>query len=281
MRALLKVCAVCVMIVVVALGALFLLFGCSRGSQPAQQEASPRERDLSAAPAPLEHEGGWEEFALLLSTSVWASSELTETHGGRQVVYAAENLFDGDPSTCWAEGAGGNGTGESVAFITNKPVERIGLVNGFARDRDIFMKNNRVKSIRVSVIPAFTAPGLVTENDYHLFLGLSYHDREDIELQDTMEMQYVRFPFSEEEQRTIIRETTERFFQDHPPFASAIEGELGLGAYGDLSETGREEYRDLVRAAFSMYCVRLEIADVYPGSAYDDTCLSEVEVAFH
>ena len=298
MRALMKAPVASLILVLVAAGTLVPLSGCSKSpptereeaslqeAAPREQEQAPQEQEATSPeqePAPARTgapEAAWEEFSLRLSTSVWASSELKETHGEHEVVYAAGNLFDGDHATCWAEGAEGDGMGESVTFIADKPVDRIGLVNGYARDGDIFRKNNRVKAVRVSLIPAFTAPGLVTENDYYLYFGLVHPVGGDVGIEDSRELQYVDVPFTGQQQVDLMREAAERFLAEHPPFASAIEQELGLGAYEELSESEREEYWHLMRAAFSMYCVRLEIAEVYPGSAYHDTCLSEVEVVF-
>ncbi|MFW6181830.1 MAG: NADase-type glycan-binding domain-containing protein, partial [Spirochaetota bacterium] len=258
---------------------LFPLAGCSRSprAEPEEaslQEASPKEQETASQqepppqqePSPKQEpppkreslpgrpgspDAAWEEFSLRLSTSVWASSELKETRGDREVVYAAGYLFDGDHATCWAEGAEGDGTGESVTFIADRPVERIGLVNGYARDEGIFMKNNRVKAVRISLIPAFTAPGLVTENDFYLYFGLVHPVGGDVVIEDTRDLQYVDVPFTGQQQLDLMREAAERFLAEHPPFASAIEQELGLGAYEELSGGGREEYWNLMRAAFS------------------------------
>jgi hypothetical protein len=267
----------------VALAASVLLAGCSEkegdaaAGEEGQSETS-RVSQLAESDIP-KPEGNWQEFSLQLTDSVWASSELTETSGGAERVYSAENMFDGNRSTCWAEGAPG-GTGESVTFIADRPVARVGIVNGYARDQEIYQKNNRVAKMSVSVFPAFTAPGLVTENDWYLYYGLEYPAGGVVELADTMETQYFDFPLSVEQQPAIMRDAMNRFLSDHPQFATAIEKDLGLEKFHELSESGREEYRRLVRAAFSMYCVRFQVTEVHPGDSYDDTCVSEVEMEF-
>ena len=75
----------------------------------------------------------WQELSTKLEQSVWASSVFCEQIRGQEVCYAPEQLFDGDPGTCWVEAAPGGGTGEWVLFAVNRPVEGLRLTNGFAR----------------------------------------------------------------------------------------------------------------------------------------------------
>jgi len=54
--------------------------------------------------------------------------------------------FDGDPATCWAEGDGLSGGGESVTVVLDKPVrvDAVGVIPGYF-DMRLFRKNNRLK----------------------------------------------------------------------------------------------------------------------------------------
>ena len=49
------------------------------------------------------------------------------------MTFAAANLLDGAPETCWR--MPGDGTGESITFGFDEPVEvtEVGLVNGYAK----------------------------------------------------------------------------------------------------------------------------------------------------
>jgi hypothetical protein len=69
--------------------------------------------------------------------------------------YAPANALDGDPATVWAENAVGDGIGEWIwVNLTqiNKMgkerdfcLEKIGIVNGFAKDSSTYRANNRVR----------------------------------------------------------------------------------------------------------------------------------------
>lgn len=74
------------------------------------------------------------------------SSVLDPQFGNR---YGPGNLFDGDPATAWVEGARDDGVGEAlvVRFAQATEVSRIQLMNGYNKNRDIYAKNNRVKSL--------------------------------------------------------------------------------------------------------------------------------------
>jgi hypothetical protein len=82
-----------------------------------------------------------------------ASSTLA---AGKEFRYDAQLLAEDDPDTdssAWVEGVKGDGIGESVTLTLDKPakVKRIGLVNGYAKNDDIYTKNNRVAKLDVSV----------------------------------------------------------------------------------------------------------------------------------
>jgi phosphate transport system substrate-binding protein len=76
-----------------------------------------------------------------------ASSELSDSQGS----YPAQNLIDASFQT-WAEGARGNGTGESFTLTTGEPKQIAGfaLKNGYG-DLNYFLKNNRVKSFKIYI----------------------------------------------------------------------------------------------------------------------------------
>jgi hypothetical protein len=75
---------------------------------------------------------------------------------GKEFRYDAQLLAEDDPDTgssAWVEGVKGDGLGEAVTLTLDKPakVRRIGLVNGYAKNDDIYRKNNRVSKLDVSV----------------------------------------------------------------------------------------------------------------------------------
>jgi len=73
-----------------------------------------------------------------------ASSVLDPQYGNR---YGPGNLFDGNLSTAWVEGVSGNGAGQKVLITFDRPRRLSGIefVNGYAKNRDIYTKNARVR----------------------------------------------------------------------------------------------------------------------------------------
>ncbi|MEM9633684.1 MAG: caspase family protein [Pseudomonadota bacterium] len=81
---------------------------------------------------------------------VCASSVLDPQYGNR---YGAVNLLDGNTSTAWVEGVGGNGAGESILIAFDRPrlLSGFDIVNGYAKSRDIYSKNARLQTARITL----------------------------------------------------------------------------------------------------------------------------------
>lgn len=77
--------------------------------------------------------------------TVCASSVLDPQYGNR---YGPANLFDGKTSTAWVEGVSGNGAGQKVLIDFGHPrlLSGFQVVNGYAKNRDIYTKNARVRT---------------------------------------------------------------------------------------------------------------------------------------
>jgi len=77
------------------------------------------------------------------------SSVLDPQFGNR---YGPGNLVDVNPATAWVEGVKGDGVGEAfvIRFKAPATVSRLHLMNGYNKNRDIFIKNNRVRSFVVT-----------------------------------------------------------------------------------------------------------------------------------
>jgi len=162
----------------------------------------------------------WQELSTKLERSVWASSVFCEEIGAEQVCYTPEQLFDGDPGTCWVEAAPGGGIGEWVLFAVNRPVEGLRVTNGFARSPALYRSNNRLERVR---------------------------------LQDIPEPQLVEFSVTYEEHRRLVWEALDRFYDSYPFFMREIEKDLGLEP--NLGKEQLKPYQDLifsVRAAGSV-----------------------------
>jgi hypothetical protein len=85
-----------------------------------------------------------------------ASSTLAPTKSGdEEITYEAANVADGDPGSCWAEGAKGPGVGESLTLKLRIPrkVSAISVRNGYAKweKEELYYKNGRVAEFAVSI----------------------------------------------------------------------------------------------------------------------------------
>jgi len=70
--------------------------------------------------------------------------------------YSPINAFDGDKTTAWVEGVGGYGQGEWLFFNLSEKnkfdktwlfyLEKFGIRNGYTKSKELYRKNNRVKT---------------------------------------------------------------------------------------------------------------------------------------
>ncbi len=106
---------------------------------------------LSTEPAPFSMRLAGDPGYARLDTSAieaYASSEQVDQYG----YYAAANANDADPSTAWAEGAGGAGEGEWLSlFFSEQKVAGFAIRAGYQRSADTYNANGRPADIRVSV----------------------------------------------------------------------------------------------------------------------------------
>lgn len=89
----------------------------------------------------------WMKYAGFTAT---ASSVLKEPDGTE---HKAESVGDWGRDTAWVEGQESDGVGESITLTLKQPakVSRVGLVNGYAKSRELYAANNRAMMLKVSV----------------------------------------------------------------------------------------------------------------------------------
>jgi hypothetical protein len=89
-------------------------------------------------------------------SKVWASSTLA---AGKNVNYKVANLMDYDLRTVWSEGAAGNGLNEFVAmqfpgknkYGNTTVLTSVTILNGYVKNNELWKKNGRVKTFRLSI----------------------------------------------------------------------------------------------------------------------------------
>ena len=80
-------------------------------------------------------------------TGIYHSSALTDG----SYIYSAQNLVDGNISSCWSEGVYSFGIGESIVINFDKSykIHGINIWNGYQKSSELFYKNSRPSSIRI------------------------------------------------------------------------------------------------------------------------------------
>lgn len=186
-------------------------------------------------------------FSALFYHNAEASSELKS----KNEQYAAKNVIDNNLSTAWVEGVSGSGINENIKidfapYTAGGKIEgstlinKIGIINGYSKDKDTFKSNNRVKKIRIS---------------YYSSLGL--------EEDKTRELL---------ENDKILGSSGIQSNNNHDPRLN----EVILGDYL-LEDKMEMQYIQLNEPLLASY-IKITILDVYKGDKFDDTCISEVKV---
>jgi len=161
--------------------------------------------------------------------------------------YNASRLFDQNFSTCWAEGSKGFGRGDWVIFNS---IAIFWIYNGMWRSKALFYANNRVRRMKISFYEIYardySTHNLTTmkfETTRTVFTNVYLLSETVVELPDGM------YPIEIDKQSDPIPFEISPDNKNLPDEKQANDGHL--------------------------FC-RLEILDVYPGSKYNDTCISEI-----
>lgn len=77
---------------------------------------------------------------------------VAELASSGRLTYKANNAIDGKLDTCWAY-AQGEAPGATISFYVDEPVSMSGLslTPGYAKSDALFLANNRVKKIRITL----------------------------------------------------------------------------------------------------------------------------------
>ena len=109
------------------------------------ESSVPETSNVTVAPRISDFSGSLKE--------VYATSQLaTQTYGDKTYVYSPQKAVDNDFSTCWSEGADGNGNGESItlSFDNIYEINEIYIWNGLCASEDLFYKNSRLREISIA-----------------------------------------------------------------------------------------------------------------------------------
>jgi len=160
--------------------------------------------------------------------------------------YDVRKLFDRNFSTCWAEGGKGFGRGDWVMFGLLE--QTLWIYNGMWRSKALFYANNRVKKMKISFYQVYKR------------LSRSY---------DPVSRQY---------------KTKTTFFKNVYLMSETVvelpDGMYPIEIYKEYGRLRFEVTKPIGATGFSPLSFRplcrLEILDVYPGTKYNDTCVTEI-----
>ncbi len=178
--------------------------------------------------------------------------------------YSIINLFDKDPTTAWVEGVEGYGEGEKLVFgLEDELPEKLVISNGYQKSENIYLSNSRPKTIRITVYTGYFLDGEVTE------LASIYRIRKLISpfsymLKDQMGKQEIPLNLD--------------------PGAVIKEKEKSLDLFKEVFSENLEDIKKYCPECSDkpvfQYILKIEIVDVYKGSRWDDTCISDFEAVY-
>ena len=207
--------------------------------------------------------GDWLRFGLqgeAFGPIYGASSVLEAREGIHRSRYGVDKAMDEDPATAWVEGVAGPGEGESYWLGLDHYPEALGFINGYAKNRSLFDKNYRVRSLEVQTFAAVNLSGFAGQ--WELFYdALPISEVQRIEVQDSIAPQRVLLPFDRPEMISRMEEFQRSEALQTLDFPQARE----MGLKGD-EEIGKS----------FVYILRLTIETTYPGSIWEDTCIAEL-----
>jgi len=169
--------------------------------------------------------------------------------------YGVRNLFDRNPATCWA--LADNGIGQRILIGVVPGTSAIRLVNGYAKSPELFAKNNRLKKIIAHLYVGFSFASRVSEIGW-LYDLYPVAEKTILELRDSSAPQVLPLPF---DWKKIEKKKQQSW--------AAMQKRIVA-----MSEPEREGF-DIRR--LEQYLIALEIAAIFPGSHFSDTCLSDLE----
>ncbi|MDY0200486.1 MAG: hypothetical protein RBR40_05815 [Tenuifilaceae bacterium] len=180
---------------------------------------------------------------------VRSTSDLTDNMQPKKLGngrFSAISAVDGNYQTAWVEGVAGHGIGESIFVSMPNNCSVMNILSGYGKSRALFYQNSRPKTVKLRCYVGINPTGYVSEIS-PIFKIQKYDKEYVLHLADVDSLQSFSFPFHKSQ----------------------------LASFGDsVKEQYFEEFTEPI---FQMlYFVEIEIVDVYIGSEYSDTCISEI-----
>lgn len=168
-------------------------------------------------------------------------ADLVEQHGLWTCTYGAPHLIDGDEHTAWAEGAKGTGVGSVVVVPLPAGSGPMEIRGGFGKSPELYQANGRPRKVEVLLLGQGVS---VFGAQYDAWRAIPLLGRGEVELKDVDGWQPLTLPAA------------------GPPPATWKPG----GPPGTVANPADQH------PAY----VAIRILSVYPGTRYEDTCISEI-----
>lgn len=167
--------------------------------------------------------------------------------------YDIGHIIDKNIKTAWVEGVKGDGIGEYILIATPEETRTINIFSGYGQNISLFNKNNRPSQIRLSY---FLGIEDAYEGQYYsYFKAVKFEDEYILNLNDTIALQHFDFPFRDLERLSAFK----------------------IKCLEDFKNAGyREDMYAPPEPPRVKWILKIEILDVYKGSKWDDTCISEI-----
>ncbi len=175
--------------------------------------------------------------------------------------YPSVNLFDGFLKTCWVVGEAGQ-ENHPALFIKvpgNIPIDKLilNIFSGYGKNKALYLKNAHPRKLRLTIYAAFHPEDCSTEVA-NLYIIEKFADTRYIDLADTFGVQ--SFPLNID--KAALADFQKNSLKDCHSFSGDI--------YDKLKP-------DNNTTTFTPALIlKLETENVYPGSKYNDICISEI-----
>jgi len=160
--------------------------------------------------------------------------------------YPPENLFDGNMNTCWVAGSVNKPGNSSLFLQLDTGNHTLNIFPGYGKSKTLYKQNARPKEIKLTVYPAYSWGGFAF-NYGMSYLSAKFPFEVTFHIPDTFELRPIPIDFPEEMLKQFKKKVQKKY------------------------RTSNEFPLEI-----STMILKIEIMGTYPGSKYDDICISEI-----
>ncbi|NOX33083.1 MAG: hypothetical protein GXP56_05005 [Deltaproteobacteria bacterium] len=161
--------------------------------------------------------------------------------------YPPSNLFDADFNTCWVWGSD-KSNNNALLFVRLPKLDRIRLniFSGYGKNKKLYGRNARPEKLNLSVFVGINPQGYSSEIKT-LYKAVEFPQKLSIQLSDHFGVQSFPLNFLKKELKAFRKKTLQHYTADfNLPIADTC------------------------------LILKIEIPSFYPGTKYDDVCISEI-----